>query len=281
MALDRHRSPLTTGISGWYARAQRVTRDTGSFACTILLLLVASACAGSERDIPLGAPEVDRVLYDLGMEALQDRQWLRAREYFAQIVDNYPQSPYRPDAQLGVGDTYEGEGTVESYLRAIGEFQQFLSFYPLHPRAEYAQYKIGMAHYVQVRRPERDQTETKAAIEAFDTFVERYPTSELMDEVQTKLREMRDRYSQSEFLVGRFYYRAEWYPGAIDRFKSILEEDPGFTLRDAVYFHLAESLLKSDNTVEALPYFERLVEEFEQSEYVIEARERISQLKKQ
>ena len=99
-----------------------------------------------------------------------------------------------------------------------------------------------------------------------------------MDEVQTKLREMRDRYSQSEFLVGRFYYRAEWYPGAINRFKSILEEDPGFTLRDAVYFHLAESLLKSDNTVEALPYFARLVQEFEQSEYLTQAQERIAEL---
>ena len=280
MALDR-RSRLTTGISGRYARAPGVTRDTGSFAWTILLLLVVSACASSERDIPLGTPDVDRAIYDLGMEALQEGQWLRAREYFSTIVDNYPQSPHRPDAQLGVGDTYEGEGTVESYLRAIAEFQQFLSFYPLNPRADYAQYKIGMAHYAQMRRAERDQTETRASIEAFEAFVERYPTSELMDDVRPKLREVRDRYSESEFLVGRFYYRAEWYPGAIDRFKAILEDDPAFTLRDAVYFHLAESLLKSDNRVEALPYFERLVEEFEQSEYMTEAQERITQLKQQ
>ena len=269
---------MTPGTSGWYAHAPRVTRGHGALAWATLLLLVASACASSERGIPLGTADADRALYDLGTEALKERRWLPAREYFVTIVDNYPQSTYRTDARLGIGDTYLGEGSIESYLRAITEFQEFLAFYPLHPRADYAQYQVGIVHYQQMRRAERDQTETRAAIAAFQAFVERYPNSELMNETRTKLREVRDRYSQSQFLVGRYYYRVEWYPGAIDRFKSILEDDPGFTLRDAVYFHLAESLVKSDNTVEALPYFARLVQEFEQSEYLTQAQERIAEL---
>ena len=270
---------MTPRTSGWHAHAPRVTRGRVALAWATLLLLVASACASSRRDIPLSTPDVDRALYDLGMEALKERRWRSAREYFVTIVDNYPQSAYRADARLVIGDTYLGEGSIESYLMAITEFQDFLAFYPLHSRSDYAQYQIGLVHYQQMRRAERDQTETRAAVTAFETFIERYPNSELMNEARTKLREARDRYSQSEFLVGRYYYRAEWYPGAIDRFKSILEDDPGFTLRDAVYFHLAESLVKSDNTVEALPYFARLVQEFEHSEYLTEAQERIAELK--
>ena len=269
---------MTPGTSGWYAHAPRVTRGHGALAWATLLLLVASACASSERSIPLGTTDADRALYDLGTEALKERRWLPAREYFVTIVDNYPQSTYRTDARLGIGDTYLGEGSIESYLRAITEFQEFLAFYPLHPRADYAQYQVGIVHYQQMRRAERDQTETRAAIAAFEAFVERYPNSELMNEARTKLREVRDRYSQAQFFVGRYYYRVEWYPGAIERFKSILEDDPEFTLRDAVYFHLAESLVKSDNTVEALPYFARLVQEFEQSEYLTQAQERIAEL---
>ena len=46
-----------------------------------------------------------------------------------------------------------------------------------------------------------------------------------------------------------------------------------------VYFFLGESLMKMGNSPEALPYFERLVTEFEQSEYLQEARARIEQLK--
>ena len=279
MALERRGSRVKADNPRAALRAAPVARILGVPAWATLLLLVTSACASSDNVVPVGAAGADRALYDLGMEALEERRWLRAREYFVTVVDNYPQSVMRPDAMLGIGDTYYGEGSVEAYLRAIGEFEQFLSFYPLHPRSDYAQYKLGMAHYSQMRRAERDQTETQAAIEAFDAFVEQYPDSELMDEVRVKFREALDRYSQSEFLVGRFYYRFKAWAGAIERFKGVLDDDPGFTNRDAVYFHLAESLFVTDRKVEALPYYERLVEEFEESEYLEATRARITELK--
>ena len=279
MAFHRRGSRVRADIPRAALRAAPLVRILGVPAWAILLLLVTSACASSPNGFPVGSAEPDRALFELGMEALEERRWLRAREYFVTVVDNYPQSVARPDAMLGIGDTYYGEGTVETYLRAIREFEQFLSYFPRHLRADYAQYKLGMAHYSQMRRAERDQTETQAAIRAFEVFVERFPNSELMDEVRVKLREVLDRYSQSEFLVGRFYYRFKVWGGAIDRFKGILDNDPGFTNRDAVYFHLAESLFVGDRKVEALPYYERLVEEFEESEYLEPTRARITELK--
>ena len=279
MALDRRDSPVRADIPRTALRTAPVVRTLGVPAWATLLLLVTSACASSGNTFPVGSAEPDQALYELGMEALEERRWLRAREYFVTVVDNYPQSLARPDAMLGIGDTYYGEGTSETYLRAIDEFEQFLSFYPLHLRADYAQYKLSMAHYNQMRRAERDQTETQAAIGAFEVFVARYPNSELMDEARVKLREALDRYSQSEFLVGQFYYRFEVWGGAIVRFRGILDNDPGFTNRDAVYFHLAETLLATDRKVEALPYYERLVEEFEESDYLEATRARITELK--
>ena len=279
MALDRRDSPVRADIPRTALRTAPVVRTLGVPAWATLLLLVTSACASSGNTFPVGSAEPDQALYELGMEALEERRWLRAREYFVTVVDNYPQSLARPDAMLGIGDTYYGEGTSETYLRAIDEFEQFLSFYPLHLRADYAQYKLSMAHYNQMRRAERDQTETQAAIGAFEVFVARYPNSELMDEARVKLREALDRYSQSEFLVGQFYYRFEVWGGAIVRFRRILDNDPGFTNRDAVYFHLAETLLATDRKVEALPYYERLVEEFEESDYLEATRARITELK--
>ena len=42
----------------------------------------------------------------------------------------------------------------------------------------------GMAHFRQMRAPQRDQTETREAIKEFEAFVARYPNSSLMPEVQ-------------------------------------------------------------------------------------------------
>ena len=54
--------------------------------------------------------------------------------------------------------------------------------------------------------------------------------------------------------VGLHYYRVRWYPGAIDRFREVLRDDPGFSGRDGIYFYLAESLSRTDKTAKAIPY---------------------------
>ncbi len=250
-------------------------------SCWLIAALIAgtAACASGQKRPPSGAPEPDKFLFESGNEALSGKKWLTSREYFREIVDNYPQSTYRANAKLGVGDSYLGENTLEAKVLAINEFREFLAFYPTHPRADYAQYKLGMAHYGQMLAPERDQSETKDAITAFEAFLELYPNSQYLADVRAKLREAKDRLAQSEYRVGLFYFRSKWYPGAIDRFKVLLDRDPEFTNRDAVYFYLAESLIKVSRPAEALPYYERLLAEFEKSVHLEEAKRRIAELK--
>jgi outer membrane protein assembly factor BamD len=241
-----------------------------------------AACTGRPRSmVPPGTSDPDKFLFDKGTDALNSKKWLTAREFFKQVTETYTASPYRPDAKLGIGDTYLGEGTAEALVLALNEFREFLSFYPTNKRADYAQYKLALAHVRQMRAPQRDQTETREAIREFETFVARYPNSSLMPEVRTKLREVKDRLDESDYLVGYFYYRQRWYPGAIDRFKTLLKQDPEYTGRDAVYFYLGESLSKVKQEAEALPYFEKLLQEFEKSQYLQDTHKRIAELKAQ
>jgi outer membrane protein assembly factor BamD len=257
------------------------------------MLALVAGCAAKRDVVPAGTAEADKFLYEKGEAALKERKWINAREYYRQIVDNYPQSQYRPEAKLAVGDTYIGESTTESLLLAINEFREFLTFYPTHQRADYAQYRLAYAHAEQMLRPERDQTSTREAIKELNVFVERYPNSPLMPEAQKLLRTAKDHLSEASYRVGFHYFRSKWYRGAIDRFKEVLETDGEYTHRDAVYFHLAESLVREAeqfqkggatdraeaNRAEALPYYERLLKEFEQSEYLERAQKRVAELK--
>jgi outer membrane protein assembly factor BamD len=247
----------------------------------VLGTLTAGCLSTGRNTVPPGTIQPDRYLFDRGMENLKERRWLTAREFFRQLTETYTQSPLRPEAKLAIGDTYIGEGTTEAFVLAINEFQEFISFYPTNGRADYAQYMLGFAYYRQMRAPDRDQTETKNAIREFETFVARYPNSSLMPEVRTKLREARDNVSEADFRVARFYFRVGWYPGTIDRLTAVLKQDPEFSRRDGVYFYLAEALVKASRQAEALPYYEKLVAEFEQSEHLEDARKRIAELKAQ
>lgn len=231
-------------------------------------LALGAGCGPKRAEPPPGGNQPDKFLYDKGTEALNDRKWMRAREYFRQLVDNYPQSPLRPDAKLSLGDTYLGENSLESLVLGTNEFREFLSFYPTHKRADYAQYKLGLAHFQQMLGPQRDQTQTKEAIAEFELFLERYPESPLIEEVRKKYREARDRLSRSEYEVGVFYWRTRWYPGAVDRFREVLKKDPEFTGRDGLYYYLADSLVKMNLAAEAVPYLDRLIKEYERSEFL-------------
>jgi outer membrane protein assembly factor BamD len=249
-------------------------------AVVLLLALVAGACAtGAGRRPPTGTPDPDRFLFERGTEALNNRRWFVAREYFRQLVDSYPQSPYRADAKLGIGDTYLGERSPESYVLAINEFREFLNFYPTHARAHYAQFKLGMAHFYQMKDPMRDQTETRDAIKELQNYVTRYPNGELIDEARQHLREAKDRLDGWEIGVAEHYFRIKWYPGTIGRLVPLLKNDPDYTRRDKAYYLLAEAYEKVNRPAEALPLYERLVKEFEQSDYLEDAKKRIEELK--
>ena len=237
------------------------------------------ACGGNRApETPPGTVPPDQFLMQRANDAMKRERWADARRYFQQIVDNYPQSPLRPDAKLGVGDSYLNEGGEANLVLAENEFKEFITFYPTSGRVDYSQYKLAMTHYKRMRRPERDQTETAAAVREFEVFFERYPNSMLTSEVRQNWRDARSRLSEASYRVGLYYYRARWYPGAIDRFKEVLKDDPGYPGRDAVYYYLAESLLKTEKKAEALPYYDRLVKEFERSEYLVDAHRKLETL---
>jgi outer membrane protein assembly factor BamD len=272
MAFDHTRAPL----------------ERARFFVWMLVLVLAAGCASGPKRPPVGTLEPDRFLFERGSEELNKKHWLTSREYFRQLNDSYPQSTYRADAKLGLADTYLGEGTAESTVLAINEYREFLSFYPTHRRAYYAQFKLGMCHFYQMHGPDRDQTETQEAIAELTTFVERYGTNDMGDpdrakliaEGRARLREARDRLSDADYRVAYFYLRTQKFaPAAIDRFNAILKTDPEYSRRDAVYFYLAEALLKVNRPAEALPYLDRLLVEFESSEYLEQARKLVETLK--
>ena len=116
-------------------------------------------------------------------------------------------------------------------MLAINEYREFLSFYPTHKRADYAQYKLGMCHYYQMHGPDRDQTETKEAIAELTTFVQRYSdTSEnpAATRAGRGCARRSDRISDADYRVAIFYLKTQKFPpAAIDRFKAILKRRSG------------------------------------------------------
>jgi outer membrane assembly lipoprotein YfiO len=249
-----------------------------ALAALLLALSTAAGCGAGSTPTIVPDQDADTYLFTQGSLALERGRWLTAREYLRRLVDTYPTSQHRQNAKLGIGDSYLGERRIESDILAAAEFREFLRFYPLAPRADYAQYRLAVAYVRQVLSPERDQTATHDALRELRVFTTNYPTSSYMADALKLERETRDRLSQSEMLIGRHYVRSRWYPGAVTRLEALLKTDPQFTGRDGVYFFLAEAYNKQDKKAEARVYYQKVIDEFRVSEYLDDARKRLAVL---
>lgn len=240
----------------------------------------ASACSsgGGLTQNPPPDQEPDTFLFERGSAALDANRWLTAREYFRRLVDTYPTSRFRQDARLGIGDSYLGERRTESDILAAGEFREFLRFYPLAERADYAQYRLALSQVRQMLAPQRDQTATKDALRELQVFTTNYPNSQYLPEVTALYREARDRLSESEYLVGRHYFRTRWYAGAVNRLEELIKVDPAYTGRDRAYFYLAEAYSRQGRLSDARAYYQRIIDEFAVSEYLDDAQDRLDEM---
>lgn len=249
------------------------------FAAAAVLLAAVAGCKKDPKLPAVGSADADKFLFDRGTAALENKKWLEAREYFKKIIDTYPQSSYRGDAKLGVGDSYLGEKRVDSLILGVNEFKEFLQYFPLNPKADYAQYRICAAEAKQMLSPQRDQTATREALRDCEAFLQNNPNSKYRDEGEALRRQARDRLSEAEYEIGVNYLRMRWYPGAISRLQGVIKDDPEFSKIDAVYFYLGEAFYKNLKEAEALPNYAKVVEGYPNSKFVQKAKARMATIK--
>ncbi|MGO8189935.1 outer membrane protein assembly factor BamD, partial [Rhizobium leguminosarum] len=59
--------------------------------------------------------------------------------------------------------------------------------------------------------------------EAMQAVIDKYPTSEYVDDAQAKIRFSRDQIAGKEMQIGRYYMERKEYLAAISRFRSVVD----------------------------------------------------------
>lgn len=247
--------------------------------CALILAALVTGCASSGASPLLTADPTGTALFEQGQDALVSRDWRDAVNAFDTLLRNYPSSPYLAEARLGMGQAYYEQGRVDSLILAIDAFQSFLTYHPSHEYVDYAQYMVAMTHVAQMRTPDRDQTPTRAAIRAFDMFLESYPDSRLYESAARQRLMAIDSLARHEYEVARWQSgRDEDWDAAIDRVDFALEAYPETTLKCDLLFILGEAYKQGKQNEDAVQNYQRVVDEYPDCEFVEEAQERIRDL---
>jgi outer membrane protein assembly factor BamD len=221
-----------------------IRRSTLSLFLPAVLLLAVLACENKPKTQP--DPYRTRTAPDLlatGLVYLQNGKWEEGRRMLRSIEERLPSSPEFPIAKLLIADSFFF-GSTTSYPEALVEYKSYLNYFPRSERRDYALFRIGLCHYASIENAERDQAETRKAMEAFQDLLREAPGSVYAVDAKAKITQCWRRLAESELMVGIFYVNSFNYGPAEKRLKGLLETYPDYVDRERAYFYLAEALRK-------------------------------------
>ena len=192
-------------------------------ACLTLLAAGLAACGGNRaresvqyQDAPVAS------LYLRGTDFMDDRRWTEALQAFQEVERQHPYSSWARRAML-----MEAYAHYQSnkYDEAIEDAQRFLSLHPGNESAPYAYYLIAICQFERILDVGRDQGTTEHALQALQDVVRRYPDTPYARDARLKIDMVYDQLAGKEMEVGRFYERRDQHLAAINRFRTVVENE--------------------------------------------------------
>ena len=148
--------------------------------------------------------------YEYAKECFMKGKYTRAVTLLQDLVtlqkgtDNAQESLYMLAMAQYLGKDYES---------AAATFKKYYSSYHKGVYAEMAQYYIGQSLYMSTPEPRLDQSQTVAAISAFQDYLDLFPDAKYKETAQNRLFALQDKLVQKEFYSAQLYYDLGQYFG--------------------------------------------------------------------
>ena len=189
---------------------------------------------------------VDKGISATELLATADKQMKQGKFNEARVtlrhLEQYlPGSLEFPKAKLMLGDSFFFQGSP-SYPEAEVEYSSFLNYFPRHELRDYALYHRALCHFSSIESAERDQSETKKALDGFQQLLRESPGSPYAGETRAKIQQCWRRIAEHELIVGVYYVNTYYYIGSERRLKGLLETYPDYVDRERAYYYLGEAL---------------------------------------
>ena len=152
-----------------------------------------------------------QALYRIGLSLFQTKQegifknsYESSHNVFEKLLEVTPYSEYAAEIQYKCGVCSMKLG---NFPRAGHEFQKVIRNCPQEPWLEKSMYQFGKCYFEQSLPANRDQAATDKAIEQFLKFKAKYPGSSLVNELDIKLKILKDKKAKNLYLKCLHYWK--------------------------------------------------------------------------
>ncbi len=187
----------------------------------ILWLLVLVFALGGCGTTPEETESVKTAeqLYNTGYKQLEKTSYAKAAETFEQIELEHPYSKWAVKAKLMGAYAYYKD---QKYDDAVLSLDRFIKYHPGNKDIAYAYYMKGLCYYEQIVGVEKDQNNTKLALQAFRQVIARFPDTEYAQDAKVKMDLIFDHLAGQEMEIGRYYLKQKNYLSALNRFSVVV-----------------------------------------------------------
>ncbi len=183
-----------------------------------LALMLVAGCSSTKEEVLNPSAEV---LYNQAFDLLQKTSYKKAAETFEKVELEHPYSKWATKAKIMGAYAYYKD---QKYDDAILSLDRFIKFHPGNKDIAYAYYLKALCYYEQITGVEKDQENTRLALQALRQVITRFPNTEYAKDASLKLELTYDHLAGKEMEVGRYYLNQENYLSALNRFSVVVND---------------------------------------------------------
>ena len=244
-------------------------------AASVLILVLAvlgSSCHRKFRKVQKN--EDWRIKYEASLEYYQKKDYYRAALLFEDIRPNTRGLPEGEKVEFYLGYCHFNE---DSYLMAADQFRNFFETYGRSQFAEEAEFMYAFSLYKDTPLPNLDQVNGIEAMNAMQTFLNKYPASSFYDRAVEVITTSQRRLEQKGFANAKQYLRMRQYKAAVVAFRNFTQEFPdselceeASALRVTAQYKLAEESLpglQEERFQSVVEFYQEMIDTYPESKF--------------
>ncbi|HSV87118.1 MAG TPA: outer membrane protein assembly factor BamD [Bacteroidales bacterium] len=202
---------------------------------SLLILLIAVSCSGYQRLLRSTDHELQ---FTRAVEYYENENYDRALGLLTNLIPVFRGTLRSEDVNYYYTMVHY---RMRDYIMAS---ELFMNFYQAFPRSRHAEEFLFLAAYTKyliAPRSSLDQKATREAIASFQTFVNRFPASERVEESNRLIDELRKRLEQKVFDQAMLFYYLSQYTAAVTTFNVLIRDFPDTRLREEALFRIVQA----------------------------------------
>lgn len=212
----------------------------------ILIIFTATSCSNYQKIVKSGTPKEK---YDAAKKYYKDKDYLRAQPLLEDLLSLYYGRKEREEIYYLYSYSYYANG---EFLLAGYHFDNFVQTYSLSAKKEEAAYMSAVCKHKRTMPYELDQTPTKTAINAFQSFINQYPNSQYVQECNDNIDKLRKTILLKVYESAKLYHSLGYYKSAMVACTNALDDYPDMIHRSELSYLTVDASFKyAKNSVKA------------------------------